>query len=359
MRLRIASIVCLCFLLPVLLISCSKKTVPARSLVIYPAPPDSTRIQYLTSFSTSIDISGKRSSLKSSVIGEEQVLELRKPYGLATSPGKIYVCEPGSGAIAVVDLGKKKFTLFTPDGKGKLRMPVNCCTDEEGRLYVADAERGDVVVFDKNLQYLTSLANPFPGRDFKPLDVCVTADKIWVTNSKGAAVCTYNKTDYAFSTIIADSLPSETKLFYNPINITAGAGKVFVTDFGDFKIKVFDESGQFLYDIGQYGKAPGQFVRPKGLAVDKDQVLFVVDAGFENVQLFNEQGKLLMYFGGPYKTQGDMWLPAKVHIDYSNLAYYKKWVSKEYELRYLIFVTNQYGPDKVSVYGAVNPAPVK
>ncbi len=359
MRFRFTSFVFLCFLLPVWLMSCSKKIAPVKSLVIYPAPPDTTRIQYLTSFSSSVDITGKRSSLKSTVVGEESALELRKPYGIASSPGKLFICDPGTGGVAVIDLEKKKFTPFIPDGKGKLRMPVNCCTDEEGRLYVADAERGDVVVFDKNLKYLASLSNPFPSREFKPLDVCVTADKIWVTNSKGAAVCLYNKTDFTFSSVIPDSLPATSKQFYNPINITAGAGKVYVTDFGDFKIKAFDESGQFLSEIGQYGKAPGQFVRPKGLAVDKDQVLYVVDAGFENVQLFNEQGKLLMYFGGPYKTPGDMWLPAKVHIDYNNLSYYKKWVSREYELRYLIFVSNQYGPDKISVYGAVKPAPVR
>ncbi|MBI5370978.1 MAG: 6-bladed beta-propeller [Sphingobacteriales bacterium] len=359
MKFRFTGFLLFLLLLPVLFSSCSRKLVNTRSLVIYPAPPDTTRIQYLTSFTSAVDISGKRSALKSTVLGDETPLSLRKPYGIASSPGKLYICDAGTGGLAIIDLAKKKFTPFVPGGKGKLRMPVNCCTDEDGRLYVADGERGDVVVFDKDLNYLASLGNPYPSREFRPLDVCVTADKVWVTNSKGASICSYNKSDFSFSGSFPDTLPAEVRLFYNPINITAGAGKIYVTDFGDFKIKVLDEAGQFLYSIGQYGKAPGQFVRPKGIAVDQDQLLYVVDAGFENVQLFNEQGKLLMYFGGPYKAPGDMWLPAKVYIDYKNREYYKKWVSKEYELSYLIFVSNQYGPDKISVYGAVKPVAVK
>ena len=105
-----------------------------------------------------------------------------------------------------------------------------------------------------------------------------------------------------------------------------------------------------------FGKGIGQFVRPKGISVDKDDNLYVVDAGFENVQIFNSNNKLLMFFGGPYNGPGDMWLPAKVHVDYENMQYFKKWVSPEYELSYLIYVANQYGPDKISVYGAVKPA---
>ena len=81
----------------------------------------------------------------------------------------------------------------------------------------------------------------------------------------------------------------------------------------------------------------------------------MVDAGFENVQIFNKDRKLLMYFGGSYKGPGDMWLPAKIIIDYDNLEYFQKYVDPGFTLKYLIFVTNQYGPDKVNVYGRVTP----
>lgn len=91
----------------------------------------------------------------------------------------------------------------------------------------------------------------------------------------------------------------------------------------------------------------------KGIAVDKENNLYVVDAGFENVQIFNNKGQLLMFFGGSYKGPGDMWLPAKVIIDYDNLNYFQKYVHESFDLKYLIFVTNQYGPSKINIYGFV------
>ena len=86
--------------------------------------------------------------------------------------------------------------------------------------------------------------------------------------------------------------------------------KVYITDFGDFKIKVFDHQGKYLNFVGTYGVGLGQFVRPKGIACDRESNLFVVDAGFENTQMFNKDGKLLMFFGGSYKGPGDKDLAA-------------------------------------------------
>jgi hypothetical protein len=66
-------------------------------------------------------------------------------------------------------------------------------------------------------------------------------------------------------------------------------------------------------------------------------------------------GKVLMFFGGPYKVPGNMWLPADVALSYTNLEYFRQFVDPSFNLKYLVFVSNQYGPDKVSVYGFVEP----
>ncbi len=81
--------------------------------------------------------------------------------------------------------------------------------------------------------------------------------------------------------------------------------------------------------------------------------LYVVDAAFENVQIFNPEGELLMHFGGSYEGAGAMWLPAAVEISYDNLSYFEPYVDESFRLKYLIYVTNQYGPAKLNVYGFV------
>jgi DNA-binding beta-propeller fold protein YncE len=340
----------------IIVAGCTRHIASTKALVIYPAPPDTARIQYLTSFSNSTDISGKRSALQKTVLGDEQGIPIGKPYGIATAKGKIFICDASIGGLEIVDLAKKTITPFSPGGKGKLKLPINCFVDPEGRLYITDAGRQEVVVFDEKLNYVSAIGKSGTADDFRPLDVYVSEKKIWITNPKTNKIFVYQKEDHKLLASFPDAVVGEDKFLHNPVNICYRNGKVYVTDFGDFKVKLFTEDGNYLGSVGQYGKSIGQFVRPKGIAVDKDDNLYVVDAGFENVQLFNNKGKLLMFFGGPYKAPGDMWLPAKVHIDYENLQYYKKWVSPEYELNYLIFVSNQYGPDKISVYGAITPA---
>ncbi|NOQ97746.1 MAG: hypothetical protein GQ561_06240, partial [Calditrichae bacterium] len=79
----------------------------------------------------------------------------------------------------------------------------------------------------------------------------------------------------------------------------------------------------------------------------------VVDAAFENVQIFDDTGQLRMFFGGHGESPGYMWLPAGIHLDESNLDYFNKYVYEGFELEYLIFLTNQYGPAKLNVYGFI------
>jgi hypothetical protein len=94
------------------------------------------------------------------------------------------------------------------------------------------------------------------------------------------------------------------------------------------------------------------FARPKGVAVDRQGITYVVDAATQVVQLFDMQGRLLLYFAqAGASAQGDVVLPAVVKVDYDNVSYFQKYVAPGRQCDYLIFVTSQFGGQKVSVYG--------
>ena len=319
-------------------------------LIIYPPPPDSTRIQYLTSFSTSTDITGKRSGILRYILGEEESRPIFKPYGISSSQGKIYICDTQLGGLEIINLQKKEFDYFQPTSRGQIFKPINCTVDDKGYLYIADTQRNQVVIFDDQLQYFSSFGNP---AEFKPTDVTYLDGKIWVCNLKAKQIQVFSESTQNLLQSFPNVTPTDPEYLFSPTNFYVTDQKVYVSDFGDFKIKIFNHDGQFEKAIGSYGQSPGQFVRPKGIAVDRDEYLYVADAGFENVQMFDDQGQLLLFFGGNYKGPGDMWLPAKVALDYENLAYFQKYVDRAFVLKYLIYVTNQFGPDKVNVYGFV------
>ena len=94
---------------------------------------------------------------------------------------------------------------------------------------------------------------------------------------------------------------------------------------------------------------PGQFARPKGIAVDRQGLIYVVDASTELIQVFNPQGQVLMYFGGP--ERGAATLPAGITIDYDNVGQFQRYVAPGFKVDYLVLVANQTGPNKISVFG--------
>jgi DNA-binding beta-propeller fold protein YncE len=304
-----------------------------------------------------LDVVEKRKpSFWRSLIGEtaeEEGKSIVKPYGVAIHRGKIYVCDTILGGIEIIDLGARTFEYFQPRGVGALKKPINCFVDRtDGRLYVADAERGQVVVFDSALVYVGGLGEREGAR---PTDVFVDETAIWVSDMAGARVRVYDKRTFRQVAALPKDTTDARARLYQPTNLWVADDRVYVSDFGDFKVKIYSRDGEYLASVGSYGRALGQFVRPKGVAVDRDGNLYVVDAGFENVQIFDKDGRLLMFFGGSYQGPGDMWLPAKVIIDYENLDYFRRYVHDSFDLKYLILVTNQYGPDKIGVYGFVEP----
>lgn len=325
-----------------------------NSIVLYPPSPEKPRIQFLTKISTASDIAGHQSWFKTFILGREKDMPIIKPYGLSIFKDKIYICDKKIGGLEKIDLNKGKFEYFIPSGKGQLQMPLNCYVDTNGYLYVADAGRSQVVIYDEMGNYKRCFGDTL---NFKPTDVFVSDKNVWVANMTGHKIDVYgkdslNKWMYSFG----QAEPGKIDYLYAPTNVYVKNNKVYVTDFGDFKIKIFSLDGKFLDTLGSYGTNPGQLAKPKGIAVDRDANIYVVDAAFENVQIFNSEGKLLLFFGGPYKGPGDMWLPSKVIIDYDNLKYFQKYVAPGLDLKYLVLVCNQFGPDKINVYGYVEPA---
>jgi DNA-binding beta-propeller fold protein YncE len=353
MKYRIFILICVTFLASIILISCSPKIAKQneeRDFVIFPPPPDTTRIQFLKRIGNSQDITGGRSSFMEYIMGKEEVKSITKPYGISIRKGKIYICDTILGGLEIIDLANNTFEYFQPKGKGQLKKPINCFVDDNNYLYVADIERHQIVIFDDKGKYLQSFGDV---KNSKPVDVFVTKDKIWVCDMKMKKIHIYDRKTYKLVYSIPEAEPKTSESLYSPNNIYVTNDHVFVTDFGDFKVKKYTKDGKLIKSFGSYGRNHGQFVRPKGIAVDNDENLYVIDAGFENVQIFDKDGNLLLFFGGTYEGPGNMWLPAKVIIDYDNIEYFQKYVDDSFKLKHLIFVTNQYGPDKVSVYGFV------
>jgi len=322
--------------------------------LVWPPPPDTARVQFLTRFSGGLDFGGGRSSFLDKVVGSREAIpQIDKPYGLGTRRGWIFVCDIGQRGVGVIDLEKQTFETFVPIRLGALVNPASCRADSrDGRLYVADVAGGRVVVFDSTLKYVSAFGG---GEGVEPADVYLEGDRIWVSDIGTGKVRAYERQTHRLLVEFPDAEPGDSAYLRQPTHIAVADGEVYVSDGLTFNVKVYDTQGKFLRTIGALGRGPGQFARPKGIAVDRNGYLYVVDTAFENVQVFDRDGQLLTFFGGGYRGPGYMYMPVKVVVDYENSQYFEEYVDPGFTLKHLIFVTNQYGPDRVTVYGFVEP----
>jgi DNA-binding beta-propeller fold protein YncE len=273
-----------------------------------------------------------------------------KPYGITVHKSKVYICDTGQAGLVVLDLSEGTFQTWIPGGKGQLQLPINCDVDDRGYFFVADANRRQVVIFNHQREFLQAIGEK---EGFKPTDVLVHNDTIWVASVQDHSLHLYSSETYEHLGKVTVGEEGDPGFLRQPTNIALQGGMLYISDFGDFSVKKVSSGGRLSGTIGGYGNGPGLFTRPKGLDLDREGNLYVVDAAFQNVQIFNSEGQLLMYFGGSYEGPGAMWLPAAVEISYENLAYFQSYVDESFELKHLIYVTNQYGPAKVNVYGFV------
>lgn len=325
----------------------------APAPIFFPVPPDEPRIQFLAGFSTEeemTEMAGKRSFFRF-IVGTEKIQRpIVKPYGIAATPGKFYICDTVPATIEIVDFDKHKLSYFQPTGDATFGTPINIAVDADETLYVSDTKRNQVLIF-KGEQYAGAIGKL---NEMKPVGIALTEKRIYVTDLMNHCVRVYDKAtrNELFTFPKVDELDVSAEL-YSPTNIAIDkGGRVIVSDTGGFVVKIYDAEGRYLKTVGEQGLSPGTFSLPKGVAVDREGRTYVVDANTQIIQIFDAEGRILMYFGDPSLTGGGATsLPAGIAIDYDNVKRFEQFAAPGFALEYLILITNQTGGHKVSVFG--------
>lgn len=318
--------------------------------IFYPPLPNPPYIQYLATFSSPSDISGETSEFADFILGDQDANGnlVTKPYGLTIHAGKIFVVDTRGPGYAVFDLNKKRAYTVSGFGSGKMKKPINITIDKEGNRYITDTGREQVLIYDKQDRFVKAYG--VKGQ-FKPSDVAVSGDKLFISDLKHHKVHVLSKQTGETLYEFGKAGSKEGELLY-PTNIElAEDGYLYISEIGNFRIQKFTQDGKYIKTIGKLGSGLGQFARPKGVAVDRSGNIYVVDAAFENVQVLNKEGKLLLFFGGSGSEPDSINLPTDIEIDYDNVALFQKYADPKFKLEYIILVASQFGNNKVNVYG--------
>lgn len=326
--------------------------------MFFPPLPEMPRLQFLKSFSGPDDFGGATAGgFQRFVLGEPQTEQgISKPYGLAVYDGKIYVCDVGRRMVEVLDVKNGRFGYLTKDRR--LMNPVNIFITADGTKYVADPTAGAVLVFDADDNFSTILGKKL---GIAPIDVAVSGRRCYVSDFTSNQVVIFDiLTQQEIARVGEEGaaqpqgataeLPPGQILLISDLALDQ-KGNIYVTDKAAARITQFGPSGRLQRVIGRWGSNIDEFIRPKGIALDSSQRIWVVDAASEVAKIYDDQARLLLFFGLPGNNPGMMNLPAKIIVDYKNVHFFQQYAVEGARIECLVLVSNQYGPNKISVYG--------
>lgn len=327
------------FLFLLFLSGCASAPEEVRELKImaFPGPPDPARFYYERTLRGSIDIMPRESddgfSLKEMVTGQEGGgggSQFSKPFGVAAYKGRIYVSDTVKRSVTMLDPANGKHKEIGTEDPGSLSKPLGIDLDGQGNLYVVDASKKWVMVYDKDGKYIRAIGGP---KLFdRPSAVAVNPEgtRLFVVDTGSSQgkpefhriqVFNPQTEEYLFAIGSRGSGDSEFNL---PRAASIGPDSLlYVADGGNFRVQIFDQKGKFIRKFGSVGRRLGQFARPKGIDLDKHGNLYVSDASHANFQIFDPKGQLLMFIGsrGPATEPAKYLLPAMVALDEDDRIY--------------------------------------
>ncbi|WP_435016767.1 NHL repeat-containing protein [Tundrisphaera sp. TA3] len=185
---------------------------------------------------------------------------------------------------------------------GWINKPRAAAYDKDDHLYLVDLT-DRVQVFDREGRYLRGWRMPDfnvdgpSGVSFDRQNRLLVADthfyRVLVFSAEGKLLLQ-----------IGDGVQGSTpgRFTYPCDVVTDRAGNFYVADYGENdRVQVFSPEGKWLRQWGGHGFEPGQFLRPRALAIDDQDRIYVADSGTHRIQVFDTEGKLLRAWG----TRGD------------------------------------------------------
>jgi DNA-binding beta-propeller fold protein YncE len=279
----------------------------------WPSPPDRARIVHLRTIASVQATKGNTgffSKLLGFVFGDNSTSRwLVQPVGLALSPhGQLYVTDPGAKGIHIIDSDRGEYEFLGQTKFGAFRSPVGIAFAPDGTMFVSDSELGEVLAFDEDNDAT------FQVRDHlvRPTGLAVLQNRLYVADASRHSVVVFDvKGNYLFE---FGRRGADSGSFNYPVHV-AGRTSLYVIDALNYRVEQFTLDGKFVSTIGKQGSAAGSFASPKAAAVDSDGNIYVTDALMDNIQIFNPEGQLLLVVGQQGDRDGQFMSPGGLVID--------------------------------------------
>ncbi len=197
---------------------------------------------------------------------------------------------------------------------GRFQKPRAMAIDAQDRIYIVDMT-ARIQVFDSRGRFLREWHTP-DHRFGKPSGLSIGIDgRVLVADTHYYRVLIYTPEGELVQTIggVKGQGPGEFGLVTDAVQDSQG--NFYVAEYGEYdRIQKFSPAGEFLRQWGGHGSAPGQFLRPQNLALDRHDRIWVADACNHRIQVFDTEGNLLTSWGTQGAAPGQLYYPYDVAL---------------------------------------------
>ena len=244
----------------------------------------------------------------------------------------LYVLSPTSFTLegGKSAAGIKPVLTITGPGKGeqpRFNRPMGVAYGKEGRIYVADTGNNRVCVFDSEGKFLFEfggfgVGKPLPGvkatwkEGLLNFPVGIDTDEqgnVYVADFRNDQVQVFDS-EGKFLRVFPDRLKRAGKggsgqdgTGIAVTDVSARYGKVYATD--AYQVFVFNTAGKLLRQFGKPGGGKADLDHPNGVTVGEDGTIYVSDSNHNRVSAFDPEGELLWTVGEPTGMQTPSSLP--------------------------------------------------
>ncbi|XP_077997165.1 E3 ubiquitin-protein ligase TRIM45-like [Glandiceps talaboti] len=224
---------------------------------------------------------------------------------------------PGSPVIIPVIKGLVKTIGSQGSGEGQYNDPWSVAINRDRDIVTADRGNNRLQVTTRDGRFKKILTFTQFKNSYRPCDIAVSSDNTYYSvddSNKQIVVSSEN------GNIIRCFGQNELKNPYG-VAISPVDGRVYVTDYGGYCVRMYTQYGKYIGSFGSKGKGKCQFNYPKCLAVDSTGWVFVVDGENHNIQVFTPDGKYLFSFGCHGKGGGQLNSPRGVATENDRYVY--------------------------------------
>jgi DNA-binding beta-propeller fold protein YncE len=188
---------------------------------------------------------------------------------------------------------------------GDLVRPRAVAIDTQDRLFIVDFT-ARIQVFDRDGKHLGPVWTTPDYRNGRPSGLSVDNDgNLLVSDSHYRCVRVYTPEGRELC-VLGQGLD----LDYVSDAVQDAEGNYYLAEFGDAqRISKLDRDGKLVRRWGGPGPEPGQFGRPRALALGPDGLLYVADACNHRIQVFTRDGELVRLWGEPGSAPGQLSYP--------------------------------------------------